>query len=70
MIVIKTRALRLLMAERGYSTQRALAAELGVKESYLSQLFSGKRTPSLATVDRLCYALDCQPGELLEHVRP
>ena len=38
-----------------------LAAEIGLTEANLSLLKSGK-----AKVSKICRALDCQPGDLLE----
>ncbi|MEM8576633.1 MAG: helix-turn-helix transcriptional regulator [Pseudomonadota bacterium] len=46
---------------------RALAAEIGITEQNLSLLKSGKvKGIRFDTLARLCAALDCQPGDLLE----
>jgi putative transcriptional regulator len=46
-----------------------LAAEIGITEANLSLLKSGKvKGIRFATLDAICRALDCQPGDLLEHV--
>lgn len=46
---------------------RALAAEIGITEQNLSLLKSGKvKGIRFETLARLCQALDCQPGDLLE----
>jgi putative transcriptional regulator len=47
---------------------RDLAARIGITEQNLSLLKSGKvRGVRFETLEKLCEALDCQPGDLLEH---
>ena len=44
-----------------------LAAEVGMTEANLSKLRSGKvRGVRFATLLKLCNALDCKPGDLLD----
>ncbi|WP_415401148.1 helix-turn-helix domain-containing protein [Tateyamaria sp. SN3-11] len=46
---------------------RDLAAQIGITEQNLSLLKSGKvKGVRFETLARLCAALDCQPGDLLE----
>jgi putative transcriptional regulator len=46
-----------------------LAETIGITPSNLSLLRSGKvRGVRFATLDAICKALDCQPGDLLEYV--
>ncbi len=46
---------------------RDLAAEVGITEQNLSLLKSGKvKGVRFETLAKLCAALDCQPGDLLE----
>lgn len=46
---------------------KAIAAEIGITEANLSLLRNGKvRGIRFETLDKLCQALDCQPGDLLE----
>ncbi|MEO0389541.1 MAG: helix-turn-helix transcriptional regulator [Pseudomonadota bacterium] len=46
---------------------RVLAAQIGITEQNLSLLKSGKvKGIRFETLARLCQALDCQPGDLLE----
>ena len=48
---------------------RDLAAQIGITEQNLSLLKSGKvKGVRFETLARLCDALDCQPGDLLEAV--
>ena len=48
---------------------RDLAAEIGITEQNLSLLKSGKvKGIRFETLARLCKALECQPGDLLEAV--
>jgi putative transcriptional regulator len=47
----------------------ALAEAIGITESNLSLLKSGKvRGVRFATLEAICRFLDCQPGDLLEYV--
>jgi len=46
-----------------------LAEAIGITQSNLSLLKSGHvRGVRFATLEAICKALDCQPGELLEYV--
>ena len=46
---------------------RDLAAEIGITEQNLSLLKSGKvKGVRFETLAKICEALDCQPGDLLE----
>ena len=46
---------------------RDLAAEIGITEQNLSLLKSGKvKGIRFETLAKICKALDCQPGDLLE----
>lgn len=56
-----------VMLARRKTTSRALAAEIGISETNLSLLRSGKvKGVRFDTLARICAALDCQPGDLLE----
>ncbi|MFJ7145086.1 helix-turn-helix domain-containing protein [Pseudomonas protegens] len=47
---------------------KELAAILGITEANLSLLKNGKvKGMKIETLDKLCSALDCQPGDLLEY---
>ncbi|WP_425090704.1 helix-turn-helix domain-containing protein [Tropicimonas sp. S265A] len=49
-------------------TSRELAAMIGISEQNLSVLRSGKaRGVRFSTLNAICTALDCQPGDLLEY---
>ena len=49
-------------------TSRELADKVGITEANLSILKTGKaKAIRLSTLDSLCRALDCQPGDLLEY---
>lgn len=57
-----------VLARRG-RTARDLAAEIGLSETQLSLFRSGKvRGIRFATLARLCAALECSPGELLDYL--
>lgn len=49
---------------------RDLAAEIGITEQNLSLLKSGKvKGIRFETLAKICEALDCQPGDLLDAVK-
>jgi putative transcriptional regulator len=59
--------LDVVLARRG-RTARDLAAEIGLSETQLSLFRSSKvRGIRFATLARLCAALECTPGELLDY---
>ena len=60
--------LDVMMARRKVRSN-VLARAIGISETNLSLLKSGKvRGLRLATLDALCRYLDCQPGDIIEHV--
>ncbi|MEM8553136.1 MAG: helix-turn-helix transcriptional regulator [Pseudomonadota bacterium] len=47
---------------------RELAQEVGITEANLSLLKSGKvKGVRFETLEKICAALDCQPGDILEY---
>ncbi len=51
-------------------TLTELADRVGITVPNLSILKTGKaKAMRLATLDAICRELECQPGDLLEHVR-
>ena len=58
-----------VMLARRKMKSRDLAERIGITEQNVSLLKSGKvRGIRFETLARLCAALDCQPGDLLEAV--
>ena len=56
-----------VMLARRKRRARDLAAEIGITEANLSLLKSGKvKGVRFETLARLCTALDCKPGDLLD----
>lgn len=55
------------LKEKGYSSTR-LRREKILGESYMSQIRRGDMI-SWAALDSVCNLLECQPGDLIEHVR-
>ena len=56
-----------VMLARRKMRSKELAALIGISEPNLSLLKSGKvRGVRFETLDKICRALDCQPGDLLE----
>ena len=51
------------------TTSKALAEEIGLSEQNLSMLRAGRaKGVRFNTLAKICEALDCQPGDLLEFV--
>ncbi len=64
MVVIN---LDVMMARRKISLTE-LSGRVGITMANLSVLKNGRaRAVRLETLDRLCRALDCQPGDILEY---
>jgi putative transcriptional regulator len=60
--------LDVMMAKRRMRSN-VLARAIGITESNLSLLKSGKvRGIRFSTLDAICRALECQPGDILEYV--
>ena len=56
-----------VMLARRKMRSKDLADRIGITQQNLSLLKSGKvKGMRFATLDRICRALDCQPGDLLE----
>lgn len=59
--------LDLMLAQRGM-TARELAATVGISETQMSLFRSGKvKGIRFRTLARVCAALDCAPGDLLDY---
>lgn len=57
-----------VMADRGISLND-LAEKVGITNVNLSRIKTGKvRAVRFSTLDALCEALECQPGDILRHV--
>lgn len=57
-----------VMLARRKMRSKELAERIGITEANLSLLKSGKvKGVRFDTLDRICAALDCQPGDLLAH---
>ncbi len=57
-----------VMLARRKVRSKELAAAIGITESNLSLLKSGKvRGVRFSTLEAICRVLDCQPGDLLEY---
>ena len=64
MIVVQ---LDVMLAKRKMRSKE-LAEKIGITEANLSLLKSGKvKGVRFETLDKICAALECQPGDLLEH---
>lgn len=59
--------LDVMLAKRKMKSN-VLASKIGITEQNLSILKTGKaRAIRLTTLDAICQALDCQPGDILEY---
>ena len=59
--------LNVVMAQRRIRSQE-LAAQVGITQANLSILKTGKaKAIRFSTLDAICKALDCQPGDILEY---
>lgn len=57
-----------IMLARRKMRSRELAELVGITEQNISLLKSGKvKGVRFETLEKICQALDCQPGELLEY---
>ena len=56
-----------MMARRKMSSQE-LAEKIGITQANLSILKTGKaKAIRFSTLEAICQALDCQPGDILEY---
>ena len=56
-----------MMAKRKISSQE-LAEKIGITQANLSILKTGKaKAIRFSTLEAICHALDCQPGDILEY---
>lgn len=56
-----------VMLARRKMKARDLAQEIGISETNLSLLRSGKvKGVRFETLEKLCHALDCRPGDLID----
>ena len=56
-----------MMAKRKMSSQE-LAEQIGITQANLSILKTGKaKAIRFSTLEAICKALDCQPGDILEY---
>ena len=59
--------LDVMLAKRKLSSGE-LAAKVGITQANLSMLKTGKaKAVRFSTLDAICNALDCQPGDILEY---
>jgi putative transcriptional regulator len=58
-----------MLAKRKMQSQE-LAEKIGITQANLSILKTGKaKAIKLSTLEAICKALDCQPGDILEYVK-
>jgi putative transcriptional regulator len=60
--------LDVMLAKRKWKSKQ-LAEAIGITEQNLSVLRSGRaKAIRFTTLDKICKALDCQPGDILEYI--
>ena len=60
-----------VMLARRKMQSRELAARVGITEQNISLLKSGKvKGVRFETLEKICEALDCQPGDILSYAPP
>ena len=60
-----------VMLARRKMSSGELAEKVGITPANLSILKSGKaKANRISTMDAICQALDCQPGDILEYRSP
>jgi len=65
-IRLKDEEVARLMVLRGLKTKKALAESMGMTPQQLGEVLSPGYDMRFSTFSRICIALGCQPGELLE----
>lgn len=55
------------MLNRRSMTKETLRQQIGISSATMSKISSHK-TVSLDVIDKICCALDCQPGDIIEYV--
>ena len=69
MIMLRRKGIVALMADRDIPNQRALAVAMGMNEGQLSRLLGRDDISNveLSSIEKMCAALDCQPGDILAY---
>ena len=67
MIMINITSLHALSARAGIKSQAELARRAGMSPQQLNRNIKGHKVANLATINRLCGVLECQPGAFLEY---
>ena len=58
-----------MMAKRGIRTRKNLANKMEITESNVGRIVNGEiKAIRLDTLEKLCLALNCQPGDLFEYI--
>jgi putative transcriptional regulator len=68
MIMISLTSLEALCARRGIQSNQELAGKAGMQQVTLSRILHGKHAATMNTIDKICGALECQPGDILQWV--
>ena len=56
-----------LLKEKGYTTYRIRQEKL-IGQATLQKLQNGTGSIDTRTLEKLCKALDCQPGDIMEYI--
>lgn len=55
------------LLNRRSMTKEELRQQIGISSATMSKI-SAHKPVSLEVIDKICDALDCQPGDIIEHV--
>lgn len=64
---IKYDKLLALLEEKGYTTYRIRKENL-ISQSALQKIKTGEGDIDTRTIKRICEALNCQPGDIMEYI--
>lgn len=65
MLIIDRTKLNEAMAEAEIDSYRELAKRAGTYPAFISNMLTGRYSPTLRTVGRLCSALGCRPESII-----
>ena len=67
MLVIDRSRVEYLMEYRSIPNKITLSKMSGVDNSHICSVLNGAKKFGVSTLDKVCTALRCQPGEILVH---
>tara|TARA_R100000781_G_scaffold113851_1_gene83274 strand:+ start:469 stop:690 length:222 start_codon:yes stop_codon:yes gene_type:complete len=65
-ILIDQNAFDILRLSKGFKSRASVGTMAGLSAPQISSLLSNRYSPTLATLSKICTALECQPEEVLK----